>query len=96
MVHDATLSVMIYLIRHGQTAYNAAAVIQPADTPLNERGLDQADRLAARLGALGVAHVLASDLPRAVYDGRAYRTGHRGFARTQPATARTELRGRPW
>ena len=57
---------MIYLIRHGQTAFNAAAVVQPADTPLDERGVYQAGRLAARLSGLGVAHVLASDLPRAV------------------------------
>lgn len=57
---------MIYIVRHGQTAFNAAAVVQPADTPLDERGVDQARLLAARLSELGVAHVLASDLPRAV------------------------------
>jgi probable phosphoglycerate mutase len=56
----------IYLIRHGQTALNAAAVVQPSDTPLNGRGVRQAQLLAPRMAELGVAHVVASDLPRAV------------------------------
>ncbi len=57
---------MIYVIRHGETALNAAAVVQPDDTPLNERGQRQARLLAARIRDLGVTHVIASDLPRAV------------------------------
>ena len=56
---------MIYLIRHGETALNAAAVVQPADTPLNERGKRQAQLLANRLAELEVTHVVASDLARA-------------------------------
>ena len=55
----------IFLIRHGETALNAARVLQPADTPLNARGIAQAEALAARLSAMGVARILASDLPRA-------------------------------
>ena len=57
---------MIYIIRHGQTALNAAAVVQPADTPLNERGIGQARLLGVRIRSLGVTHVITSDLPRAV------------------------------
>jgi probable phosphoglycerate mutase len=56
---------MILLIRHGETAFNAARVIQPEDTPLSERGLAQAERVAARAAELGVERVLSSDLPRA-------------------------------
>ena len=56
----------IFLIRHGETALNAARVLQPAATPLNERGLAQAGALARRLAPLGVARILASDLPRAL------------------------------
>lgn len=55
----------ILLIRHGETALNAARVVQPADTPLNERGLAQARALARRLAAEGVVAILSSDLPRA-------------------------------
>jgi broad specificity phosphatase PhoE len=56
---------MIFLVRHGETAGNAARVIQRPEVPLNERGVRQAARLAARLFELGFAHVLCSDLVRA-------------------------------
>jgi len=56
---------VIYIIRHGETALNAAAVVQPADTPLNDRGKRQAQLLADRLAELEVTLVVASDLPRA-------------------------------
>ena len=55
----------IVLVRHGETAFNAARVLQPADTPLSERGRDQAAAVARGLAAMPVAAVLASDLPRA-------------------------------
>jgi probable phosphoglycerate mutase len=55
----------IILVRHGETAGNAGAVIQKPDVPLNERGLAQAALLAERLGRLGYAHILSSDLLRA-------------------------------
>jgi probable phosphoglycerate mutase len=55
----------IYLIRHGETASNAARIVQTPDTPLSERGVSQAERLAARLADEGIAGILASDLPRA-------------------------------
>jgi len=56
---------VIYLIRHGETELNATRVVQPASTPLNARGQSQAARLAQRLAAIGVEHVLCSDLERA-------------------------------
>jgi probable phosphoglycerate mutase len=56
---------LIYLIRHGETAHNAARILQPAATPLSERGLAQAERVAARLVPAGLVRVLASDLRRA-------------------------------
>ena len=56
----------IVLVRHGETALNAARVLQPADTALSERGIAQAHSLARRLVARGrIAAVLGSDLPRA-------------------------------
>jgi probable phosphoglycerate mutase len=54
----------ILLVRHGETDFNAARVIQMPDTPLNERGLEQARRLAARLRARPVARILSSDCVR--------------------------------
>jgi len=41
----------IVLVRHGETPLNAARVIQPADTPLSERGRAQAEAVARRLAA---------------------------------------------
>jgi len=56
----------LIIVRHGETALNAARVLQPADTPLSERGLAQADRVARRLAPLDISAILSSDLPRAV------------------------------
>jgi probable phosphoglycerate mutase len=61
----ATVERVIILVRHGETALNAAHVVQPEDTPLNAHGQRQAQLLAARLAELGVQHILCSDLPRA-------------------------------
>lgn len=55
----------ILLVRHGETASNAARILQTPDIPLSERGVAQADRLAARLARLGVAAILTSDYARA-------------------------------
>jgi probable phosphoglycerate mutase len=56
----------ILLIRHGETALNAARVMQPADTPLSARGRAQAQALAGRLATRGgIAAIVSSDLPRA-------------------------------
>jgi probable phosphoglycerate mutase len=63
--------VTLCLIRHGETALGAARVVQRADTPLSERGLNQADHLARRLAALGVSRILSSDLRRAAMTAEA-------------------------
>lgn len=55
----------IILCRHGQTALNATLVVQPADTPLDEVGMQQAERLAARLATHRVGRMVSSDLSRA-------------------------------
>jgi probable phosphoglycerate mutase len=55
----------IILVRHGETAGNAGAVIQKPDVPLNDRGLAQAVLVAERLSSLGYVHILSSDLLRA-------------------------------
>ena len=62
---------MLYLIRHGETPLNVARVLQPADTPLSERGQAQAGALAQRLKPVGLAGILSSDLPRALQTAQA-------------------------
>jgi probable phosphoglycerate mutase len=57
----------LYLIRHGETQWNAEGRIQGhTDIELNERGLEQARRLAARINGEGAFDaVYASPLRRA-------------------------------
>lgn len=55
----------ILLVRHGETALNAARVVQHPETPLNERGMGQARRLAERLADFPIAAIVASDYKRA-------------------------------
>ncbi len=101
----------IILVRHGETALNAARVMQPAATPLSERGVAQAQALGRRL-ALGsggddrglgpagrIAAILSSDLPRAWLTAEAI-AGHLALP-VQPCTLLQErnfgdLRGRPY
>ena len=61
----------IFLIRHGETALNVTRVLQPADTPLSERGVAQAAALAARLKGMDVRAIVSSDLPRALRTAQA-------------------------
>ena len=63
----------IYLVRHGETAGNAALVVQKPDIPLSYRGIDQARRLARRLAGEGIGEILSSDLARAVMTAEAVR-----------------------
>jgi len=61
----------LLLIRHGETALNVARVLQPATTKLSERGIAQAEALAARLARMEVRAILSSDLPRALRTAQA-------------------------
>jgi broad specificity phosphatase PhoE len=55
----------ILLVRHGETAFNAARIVQHPETPLNERGLGQARRVAERLADFPVSAIVSSDYRRA-------------------------------
>ena len=55
----------ILLVRHGETALNAARIVQHPQTPLNERGMGQARRLAERLADFPIAAIISSDYKRA-------------------------------
>lgn len=55
----------VYLVRHGETQWNAERRIQgQSDSPLTEKGKQQAQQVAERVKALGITHIIASDLGR--------------------------------
>ncbi|KAJ1954234.1 hypothetical protein EC988_002541, partial [Linderina pennispora] len=60
--------VTLYLARHGQTAANAAGVLQGSslNSELNERGLQQAEALAQGLKGTPIDRIYASELRRAI------------------------------
>jgi 2,3-bisphosphoglycerate-dependent phosphoglycerate mutase len=61
----------IILIRHGETVLNVARILQPADTPLSERGRHQAAAVAQRFSTAKIGAIVSSDLPRAVETAQA-------------------------
>jgi probable phosphoglycerate mutase len=90
---------VIFLIRHGETALNATRVFQPHDTPLSDRGLEQAARLGRRMRELGVARLLSSDMPRALMTAQAIADGTDLEVLQSPLLQERnfgELRGRPY
>lgn len=64
---------MIWLVRHGQTAFNAEGRIQGAkDSPLTELGVEQGKRIGARLRDVvpKEARIIASPLGRTQHTAR--------------------------
>lgn len=56
----------LYLIRHGETDWNAKKKLQGhTDTEINIVGEEQAHALANELQSLGIKHIVSSDLKRA-------------------------------
>lgn len=79
----------IYLIRHGETVFNASRTIQHPHTPLSERGHEQARRLGERMRGVPITAILSSDY------ARAYATAEAVHATTgAPITVRESLRER--
>ncbi|MHA7845254.1 2,3-diphosphoglycerate-dependent phosphoglycerate mutase GpmB [Serratia sp. D1N4] len=55
----------VYLVRHGETEWNAARRIQgQSDSPLTAKGEYQAQQVAKRVRLEGITHVITSDLGR--------------------------------
>ncbi|HTO58458.1 MAG TPA: histidine phosphatase family protein [Pseudomonadales bacterium] len=89
----------IYLIRHGETASNAARIVQTPDTPLSERGISQAERLARRLAQEGIREILSSDLPRALMTAERLEAATGASIRPTPLLQERnygDIRGRPY
>lgn len=55
----------VYLVRHGETQWNAERRIQgQSNSPLTAKGEQQAMQVATRAKELGITHIISSDLGR--------------------------------
>ena len=54
-----------HFVRHGETDGNHKRIFQPADIPLNERGLAQAEAASAALASARIQRIVASTMKRA-------------------------------
>lgn len=55
----------VYLVRHGETVWNAARRIQgQSDSAITAKGEHQAKQVGERVKTLGITHVICSDLGR--------------------------------
>lgn len=67
----------LYLVRHGESTYNAEGRIQgQEDAPLSERGRWQAEQIGRRLAGVTFEAAYASDLSRAADTARAIVAHH--------------------
>lgn len=55
----------LIIVRHGETDFNAARIIQLPAAALSEQGRGQAALLANRLAVAGITRIVSSDFPRA-------------------------------
>jgi probable phosphoglycerate mutase len=89
----------ILLIRHGETPGNRDRIIQFPETPLSERGLAQAARLARRLADEPIAEIWVSDHRRAQQTADAVANTTRAPLEVLPELGERslgDLRGRPY
>ena len=76
---------IVYLARHGETVWNRERRFQgQLDSPLNERGHEQARRLGERLSAERLVAVYASDLGRTMQTAEYVATQHGLEVRPHP------------
>lgn len=80
----------VYLVRHGQTAWNASGRAQGhSDIPLDESGRRQAELVAEAFSSIDIERIWSSDLSRALQTAEAIAKAKR--LKVEP---RTELRER--
>jgi len=91
---------VVYFVRHGQSVDNAAPVFQSNDSPLSEKGQQQALKIADRVSNISFEALVASPFPRAAQTAQAIanKTGKQiEFSdlfteRIKP----TSIDGKPW
>ena len=89
----------IILIRHGETPGNRDRIIQFPDTPLSDRGREQAARVGARMASEPIREIWVSDHARAHQTAQAVEeTTGAALSIVEDLAERNlgELRGRPY
>jgi probable phosphoglycerate mutase len=83
----------VILIRHGETDWNRSRHIQggSSDTPLNDEGQEQAERLALRLKSEEIQAIYASPLRRARNTAEAIARHHRLPVTIDPSLKEIEV-----
>ena len=72
MAETKTRPTRIYVVRHGETAWNRDSLFRGrADVPLNEKGRLQVDALGRRLGPVRLSAIYSSPLGRALQTAEA-------------------------
>eukprot|EP00198_Chlamydomonas_reinhardtii_P009066 XP_001698403.1 phosphoglycerate mutase [Chlamydomonas reinhardtii] len=91
---DEARATNVFLVRHGQTDWNAEMRLQgQLDPPLNSLGVEQAEEVAAALADRPLDAVYSSDLTRAVQTARAV-AGRRPGGQTLEVRTSPQLRER--
>ena len=68
----------IYLTRHGETVWNVKDWVQGmTDIPLNEKGMQQAERLAEEMDGVHLDVVYTSQLQRSMVTGKMVADRHK-------------------
>ncbi len=62
---DLHIEKIVYFVRHGQSEANVAPVFQSSNSPLNEKGKEQAESVASRVAKLQFETLIASPFQRA-------------------------------
>ena len=61
----------VYFVRHGESDANAGGAYQGQNTPLSNKGAEQAEKAAERFTRIPVDVVVTSEFPRAIKTGEA-------------------------
>ena len=79
--------IQVILVRHGETDWNKSRRIQGgnSDTPLNERGREQAKALALRLKQEEIGAIYSSPLQRALHTAQAIAYHHQLEVQIEPS-----------
>lgn len=79
------MSINVYFVRHGETYFNRFARLQGwSDTPLTEKGKEDARHVGKELGPLKIDYLLSSDLKRAVDTARLLSANHPNCPMKEP------------